>query len=126
MSDVAQRVADVVTRTLKIDRGRITDDSRFIEDLGAEYIQSVELIPAFEEARSEGRLRELERKTVRGHERDHVSTASEYLARYSDMTTSDFFDGDALRVDQALSNKRELEAYYASLAESEYPQMDLI
>ncbi len=49
MSDVAQRVADVVTRTLKIDRGRITDDSRFVEDLGAESIQSVELIAAFEE-----------------------------------------------------------------------------
>jgi acyl carrier protein len=49
MSDVAQRVADVVTRTLKIDRGRITDDSRFVEDLGAESIQSVELIAALEE-----------------------------------------------------------------------------
>ena len=49
MSNVAQRVADVVTRTLKIDRGRITDDSRFVEDLGAESIQSVELIAAFEE-----------------------------------------------------------------------------
>ena len=49
MSDVAQRVVDVVTRTLKIDRGRITDDSRFVEDLGAESIQSVELIAAFEE-----------------------------------------------------------------------------
>jgi len=36
-------------RTLKIDRGRITDDSRFVEDLGAESIQSVELIAAFEE-----------------------------------------------------------------------------
>ena len=49
MSDVAQRVVDVVTRTLKIDRGRITVDSRFVEDLGAESIQSVELIAAFEE-----------------------------------------------------------------------------
>jgi acyl carrier protein len=49
MSDVAQRIIDVVTRTLKIDRGRITDDSRFVEDLGAESIQSVELIAAFEE-----------------------------------------------------------------------------
>ena len=49
MSDVAERVKDVVARTLKIDLGRITDDSRFIEDLGAESIQSVELIAAFEE-----------------------------------------------------------------------------
>ncbi len=34
---------------MKIDVGRITDDSRFVEDLGAESIQSVELVAAFEE-----------------------------------------------------------------------------
>jgi len=49
MSDVQKRVKDVVVRTLKIDAGRITDESRFVEDLGAESIQSVELIAAFEE-----------------------------------------------------------------------------
>lgn len=49
MSDVAERVKAVVARTLKVDPGRITDDSRFVEDLGAESIQSVELIAAFEE-----------------------------------------------------------------------------
>lgn len=49
MSDVESRIKDVVVRTLKIDAGRITDDSRFVEDLGAESIQSVELVAAFEE-----------------------------------------------------------------------------
>lgn len=49
MSDVETRIKDVVVRTLKIDVGRITDDSRFVEDLGAESIQSVELVAAFEE-----------------------------------------------------------------------------
>ncbi|MCP4451870.1 MAG: acyl carrier protein [Planctomycetes bacterium] len=49
MSDVASRINDVVVRTLKIDAGRITTDSRFVEDLGAESIQSVELVAAFEE-----------------------------------------------------------------------------
>ena len=49
MSDVEKRIKDVVARTLKIDMGRITDDARFVEDLGAESIQSVELIAAFEE-----------------------------------------------------------------------------
>ena len=49
MSDVEARVKDVVVRTLKIDPGVITDDSRFVEDLGAESIQSIELIAAFEE-----------------------------------------------------------------------------
>ena len=49
MSDVENRIKDVVVRTLKIDVGRIADDSRFVEDLGAESIQSVELVAAFEE-----------------------------------------------------------------------------
>jgi acyl carrier protein len=49
MSDVESRIKDVVVRTLKIDVGRITDESRFVEDLGAESIQSVELVAAFEE-----------------------------------------------------------------------------
>ena len=49
MSDTRDRVIKVVSRTLKIDAARATDDARFVEDLGAESIQSVELIAAFEE-----------------------------------------------------------------------------
>ena len=49
MSDVEKRVKEVVARTLKVDPARIADDSRFVEDLGAESIQSVELIAVFEE-----------------------------------------------------------------------------
>jgi acyl carrier protein len=49
MSDVEQRVKKVVARVLKIDPARIKSESRFIEDLGAESMQSVELIAAFEE-----------------------------------------------------------------------------
>jgi len=49
MSDVRKRVVDVVSRTLKVEPARITDGARFVEDLGAESIQSVELVAAFEE-----------------------------------------------------------------------------
>ena len=49
MSDVEKRVKEVVARTLKTDIGRISDEARFVEDLGAESIQSVELVAAFEE-----------------------------------------------------------------------------
>lgn len=49
MSDVSERIIKVTAETLKIDTGRIKDDSRFVEDLGAESIQSVELVAAFEE-----------------------------------------------------------------------------
>ena len=49
MPDVEDRIKDVVARTLKIEVARITHESRFVEDLGAESIQSVELVAAFEE-----------------------------------------------------------------------------
>ena len=49
MSDVKERVIDVVVRTLKIDKGRVADGSRFVENLGADSMQSVELVAAFEE-----------------------------------------------------------------------------
>ena len=49
MSDVERRIKEVVARTLKVDVGRIGDSARFVEDLGAESIQSVELVAAFEE-----------------------------------------------------------------------------
>ena len=49
MSEVLERVKKVVVSVLKVEAGRIADDSRFVEDLGAESIQSVELVAAFEE-----------------------------------------------------------------------------
>ena len=49
MSDVDKRTKDIVAETLKVDLGRATDKARFVEDLGAESMQSIELIAAFEE-----------------------------------------------------------------------------
>lgn len=49
MSDNADRVKRVVADTLKVEQDRITDNARFVEDLGAESIQSIELVAAFEE-----------------------------------------------------------------------------
>ncbi len=49
MSDTRERVIKVTSQVLKVDPGRITNDARFVEDLGAESIQSVELVAAFEE-----------------------------------------------------------------------------
>jgi len=47
--DVAQRVKEVTARVLKIDVGDIDDTAEFVKDLGAESIQSIELVAAFEE-----------------------------------------------------------------------------
>jgi acyl carrier protein len=49
MSDIAERIKRVVAETLEIDPSQIGDTARFVEDLGAESIQSVELVAAFEE-----------------------------------------------------------------------------
>jgi len=49
MSDVAERVAKVVVKVLKVPPERIRPESRFAADLGAESVQSVELVAAFEE-----------------------------------------------------------------------------
>jgi acyl carrier protein len=49
MSDNASRVKRVVAETLRVEQDRVTDTARFVEDLGAESIQSIELVAAFEE-----------------------------------------------------------------------------
>ena len=46
---VEDRVKKVTADILKVDSEKITSDSRFAADLGAESIQSVELVAAFEE-----------------------------------------------------------------------------
>ena len=48
-SDVADRVKKVTAAILKVDEGQITDTSRFVGDLGAASIQSIELVAAYEE-----------------------------------------------------------------------------
>ena len=47
--DIEQRVKKAVARQLKIDEHEIKPESDFVKDLGAESIQSIELIAAFEE-----------------------------------------------------------------------------
>ena len=50
MADIMDRVKAVTAKVLKVDAGTITPESRFVADLGAESIQSVELVAAYEEA----------------------------------------------------------------------------
>jgi len=47
--DIEQRVKKAVARQLKIDEHEIKPESDFVKDLGAESIQSIELIAVFEE-----------------------------------------------------------------------------
>jgi len=47
--DVAGRVKKVTAGILKVDEAQVSESSRFVEDLGAASIQSIELMAAFEE-----------------------------------------------------------------------------
>ena len=47
-NDVSQRVVNVVCSVLSIDAEMVTPDSNFVFDLGAESVQSVQLVAAFE------------------------------------------------------------------------------
>ncbi len=49
MENIAERVKAVVARQLKVDPSKVRDESDFVKDLGAESIQSLELVAAFEE-----------------------------------------------------------------------------
>lgn len=48
-NEILTRVKDVVSNVLKTDPSEITDDANFIFDLGADSMQSVELVAGFEE-----------------------------------------------------------------------------
>jgi len=48
-AEVAERVKRVTAQVLGVKPEAISESSRFVEDLGAESIQSLELVAAFEE-----------------------------------------------------------------------------
>jgi acyl carrier protein len=49
MANVEERVKEVTARVLRLDPGEITLDANFTVDLGAESVQSIELVANFEE-----------------------------------------------------------------------------
>ncbi len=49
MSDTMERIKKITAQILKIDPARISDTANFVKNLGAESIQSIELVAAFEE-----------------------------------------------------------------------------
>ncbi|MBI1363031.1 MAG: acyl carrier protein [Proteobacteria bacterium] len=49
MSDVAARVKKIVIEQLGVDEGKVGNTSSFVDDLGADSLDQVELVMAFEE-----------------------------------------------------------------------------
>ena len=48
-TDVSNKVKKIVADHLGIDEAKVTDESSFIDDLGADSLDTVELVMAFEE-----------------------------------------------------------------------------
>jgi acyl carrier protein len=49
MSDIAERVKKIVVEHLGVDASKVTESASFIDDLGADSLDTVELVMAFEE-----------------------------------------------------------------------------
>jgi len=49
MSEIADKVKKIVIEHLGVDEDKVTDTASFIDDLGADSLDTVELVMAFEE-----------------------------------------------------------------------------
>jgi acyl carrier protein len=50
MSEIADRVKKIVVEHLGVEESKVTPEASFIDDLGADSLDTVELVMAFEEA----------------------------------------------------------------------------
>ena len=48
MSDVEEKVKDIIVEELGVEREKLKSDASFMEDLGADSLDTVELVMAFE------------------------------------------------------------------------------
>ena len=49
MSDIAERVKKIVVEYLGVEEDKVIDSASFVDDLGADSLDTVELVMAFEE-----------------------------------------------------------------------------
>jgi acyl carrier protein len=49
MADIEQKVKDIIINELGVDAEKVTAEASFVEDLGADSLDTVELVMAFEE-----------------------------------------------------------------------------
>lgn len=49
MSDTAERVKKIIVEHLSVDESKVIENASFIDDLGADSLDTVELVMAFEE-----------------------------------------------------------------------------
>ncbi len=49
MADIESRVRDIIVNELGVEPAKVTREASFVEDLGADSLDTVELVMAFEE-----------------------------------------------------------------------------
>jgi acyl carrier protein len=49
MSEIGDKIKKIIVDHLGVDGGKVTDEASFIDDLGADSLDTVELVMAFEE-----------------------------------------------------------------------------
>ena len=49
MADIEAKVKDIIVNELGVEAEKVTNDASFVEDLGADSLDTVELVMAFEE-----------------------------------------------------------------------------
>ena len=74
--EVQKHVKKVIAKVLKVSEDSILDNSNFIFDLGADSLQSVELVAAFEEEF------QIEMEEDKALEIQTVSDAVEFISQY--------------------------------------------
>jgi len=76
LEEVKHRTKKAVANVLKLDESEITDDANFIFDLGADSMQSMLLIAAFEEEF------DIEMDVEKAQEVQTIGGAVEFIATY--------------------------------------------
>ena len=86
---VEEKVKQIIVEQLGVDEGEVTPNASFVDDLGADSLDTVELVMAFEEALSnlppgdkrDRLIREIEERIARGEFGDEDDDALASLVR---------------------------------------------
>ncbi len=81
MSSVDERVKEIIVEQLGVEPSQVTDRAKFVEDLGADSLDTVELVMALEEEFSIEIPDEDAEKIV------SVADAIEYIKQHSEKVT---------------------------------------
>ena len=74
--EIIKKVIDVTASVLKVNKDQIKPESNFVFDLGAESVQSIELVSAFEESFG------IEMDADAALEVQTVDAAADFIAKY--------------------------------------------